>query len=154
MAGVIRRCAARQEARLRAFFADQTRRLSERERALDEREADLLSREESFRRTVWVQDLRVASVNARLDIMVEELQQERERRKESEAEYQALAREHNEVLLDSAGAAREQEAHHPPVAVGQTSTAEGHGPRRGSHRRGPRPFLKVVDHPRGHQESI
>ncbi|MFF0092797.1 hypothetical protein ACFYSF_22930 [Streptomyces canus] len=154
MAGVIRRCAVRHESRLRAFFADQTRRLSERERALDEREADLLRREESFRRTAWVQDLRIASVHARLDILVEEIQQERERRKEIEAEYAALAHEHNEVLLESAGVAREQEVHHPPVAVGQTSTADGRGPRRGSHRRGPRPFLKVVDRPRGHQESI
>ncbi|WP_306966293.1 hypothetical protein [Streptomyces afghaniensis] len=152
-AGVVRRYIAQQEQRIRRLFSQLARQQAERERELDRREADLAQREEVFQRTRFTTELRVRSAYGRMDMMLDELTAERAAHQELKAEYDELAREYNEVLLESAGALP-AEVHHPPVAVGQIGTAgNARGPRRIPQRRGPRPFLSVVDSAGEYQES-
>ncbi|MEU1853637.1 hypothetical protein ABZ499_31335 [Streptomyces sp. NPDC019990] len=147
-AGVVRRYIARERARGLA-------ELAARERELDRRESDLARREEAFRRTRWTTDLRMASGYARIDRLRGELAAERQAHAELQIEYRELTREFNQLCLDAASAdAQPAEAHRPPLAVGQTTSAAATsgGPRRHSERHDPRPFLTVVkgfQHPHG-----
>jgi hypothetical protein len=152
-AGVVRRYLSQQEQRIRRLHAHLARQHDERERELDRREADLARREELLQRTRFTTDLRVRSAYARMDIMLDELAAERDAHHELKVEYDQLARDYNEVLLESAGAPP-AEVQHAPVAVGQIGTAgNGHGLRHIPQRRGPRPFLTVVEDAGEYQES-
>ncbi|MFI2434753.1 hypothetical protein [Streptomyces sp. NPDC018693] len=151
---IVRRYIAHQEQRIRDLFTGLARQHAERERELDRREADLALREEAFQRTRWITDLRVAGLYARMDMMRDEWASEHLAHTELQVEYRELAREFNELCLESAQAPP-AEVHQSPVAVGQTSPAgNSRGPRRQQQRRGPRPFLSVVEAPRGHQDSV
>lgn len=152
--GVVRRYVVQQEQRVRDVFTGLARQHARRERELDRREADLAHREEAFQRTCWTTELRIASANARMDQLRDDHAAERQAHAELQVEYRELAREYNEILLESAGERPAQQAHRPPVAVGQTTSAGTSGPRHTPGRRGPRPFLSVIDGQREHQESI
>ncbi|PWI16075.1 hypothetical protein DI272_19290 [Streptomyces sp. Act143] len=151
-AAFIRRYTIRQEQRMRALFKAMARQHDERERVLEAREKSLAEREETFQRTQWTTRLRIASAYARVDITREEAAAERERRMQIEGEYRELCREWNEAVLDDAQARLPEEAPRPAIAVGQAGTV--HGPRRSyPDRRGPRPYLSVVDGSGERQDS-
>ncbi|MGV9913451.1 hypothetical protein [Streptomyces tendae] len=150
-AGVIRRYFAAQERRARTLFTGLAREHAERQRELDRREAELVRREQALRRIRFTTELRIANVYGRLDQVLNERAVEHA---ELRVEYQELAREFNEICVESA-LTEPAEAQHPsPVAVGQlTAVRDGHGPRALPRRRGPRPFLTVVEDAEELQES-
>ncbi|MDX3345996.1 hypothetical protein PV387_23190 [Streptomyces sp. ME02-6987-2C] len=151
-AGVIRRYVVHQEQRIRELFNALAREHAERERALDRRENDLVHREAALRRTRFVTEMRIANVHGRLDQVLTERTDERLRHAELQVEYAELAREYNDLCREAD--AKQARVDRPPVAVGQTeSAADSRGPRRTVQRRGPRPFLTVVESPRGNQDS-
>ncbi|KQW13598.1 hypothetical protein [Streptomyces sp. Root369] len=150
---VMRRTAARQERRMRSLFTDLSRQQDEREQQLAKREERATLYEESVHRQSQTADLRVRSAYGRIDQLNAECREERERRIQVEVEYGELAREYNEVLLETAQVDLPSPTRSPRrVAVGQTN--EERGPRRHPERRGPLPSLSVVDTPREHQESV
>lgn len=156
MLAFLRRYAIAQEQRMRALFTGLARRHDERERDLEAREMALANRQESFRRVQAVAQLRVESVYARLDLTNQECTAERERRIQVEGEYRELCREFNDVVMEASEAQAPPEvAHRPPFAVGQVGpTGHGRVPRRLYHqRRGPRPYLSVVDGSDERQDS-
>ncbi|MFD7956972.1 hypothetical protein ACFV4X_26205 [Streptomyces ardesiacus] len=153
-AGVIRRYFATQERRVRTLFTGLAREHAERQRELDRREAELVRREQALRRIRFTTELRIANVYGRLDQVLNERAVERIEHAELRVEYQELAREFNEICVEAAVTEPAGAQHPSPVAVGQlTAVRDGHGPRALPRRRGPRPFLTVVEDAEELQES-
>ncbi|MEU6595405.1 hypothetical protein ABZ923_40470, partial [Streptomyces sp. NPDC046881] len=120
---VVRHYVTQQEQRIRDLFTKLARQHAERERELDRREADLARREESLQRAFFISELRVASAYSRMDMMLDELADQRLAHHALQTEYRELASEYNELVLDAAEASPTAEVHHSSVAVGQTGSA-------------------------------
>lgn len=128
-----------------------TRHQLDRQRELDQRERDLADREAAINRKLAVIDLR--SVDARVSRLAADLRTERTAHAELQRDYEDLARDYNDLVRQelSRGVGHRQTTPQAAAVGYGPDPMHEHGPRR-QQRRGPFPFLKVVE-TRDRQES-